>query len=163
MSSGVVEIADAADLDRLIAAFTVEGFPHRAELVRAVRRHEINLVELQRESPTPTKVLESSRLPTIVLIGDDDPASTGPTGWTGFRRLEYWARAGFVHATGATVASYDFAVQLTVRCGRLVLIETASQYADEWTEALMRRRIRTMKMIPPPGQQHPIAGREACW
>lgn len=151
----VFKITADEEVDGLIAQLSAHGLAHRIELVRAVRRRHINLIEPQRSAEVPKALLEASMRPTVALLGDDDYASTGPTGWTCFRRLGYWAKAALVHATGADIASYRAAVGMAMASDRFLLIETNSAFAHEWARALHKRNIQTIGLLPPDGQ-HPI-------
>jgi hypothetical protein len=143
-------------IDRMIAGFATMGASHHVELLRAVRQRQINLLGLGRAEEAPMKVLESSLRPTIVLIGDDDYQTTGPTGWASFRRLGYWANGALVHATGADVASYRLGIGMAIMHRRFLFVETSSKHADEWAAALRKRSIATFGLLPPGGASHPV-------
>ncbi|WP_428487218.1 hypothetical protein [Rhodopila sp.] len=150
-----IQISKPSDIDKLIAEMARLEKPHRVELLRSVRQHETNLVELGRTADAPTRELERSLRPTIVLLGDDDYSTTGPIGWTAFRRLGYWARGAMVHATGGDVASYRLAIELALTKQRFLLIETSSAHAHEWGAALHKRNIPAIGLLPPAGV-HPL-------
>ena len=76
--------------------------------------------------PRPTAV------PMIAVLGDDDYASTGPTGWPATRRLFRWAKGAMIHATGADAPSYQAAIRMAIGSRRFLLIETSSDCAAEW-------------------------------
>jgi hypothetical protein len=42
----------------------------------------------------------------MIVIGDDDHASTGPDAWPSWRRLKGWARAAMVHAAASDRDTY---------------------------------------------------------
>jgi hypothetical protein len=143
-------IGKPEQLDRLIAHAAALELVGRVELLRAVRDGSINLIEVSREAPAPIRVMEQSPRPVLLVIGDDDYASTGPCGWAAWQRVSYWARA-----TGADVASYQMAIGMALLRPRFVLIETDSAHAHEWGEALQRRRIPALGLLPLEGI-HPV-------
>jgi len=142
-------------IDRLIALCHDLGLVGRQQLLRAVRRGQIGIIEPARGAVVPLKLLERSLLPTIAIIGDDDYASTGPSGWPATRRLFRWAAGAMIHATGADAASYQFAIDITLRCGRFLLIETGTAHMREWGDALQARHIPFIGLQPPSGS-HPV-------
>jgi len=103
-------------IDRLIAMCAGLDLIGRAELLRAVRRGEIGIVETARDAVVPLRVLERSARPLIAIVGDDDYCSTGPSAWPATRRLFRWARGAMVHATGADVPSYQMAIGMALQC-----------------------------------------------
>jgi hypothetical protein len=149
------QIGKPEQLDRLIAHAAALELVGRVELLRAVRRGEINLVEVSREASAPMLAMEQSPRPVVLVLGDDDYCATGPTGWAAWKRVSYWARAAMVHATGADVASYQMAIGMALVQPRFLLIETDSAHASEWGEALHRRRIPALGLVPPNGV-HPV-------
>ena len=156
MNDPVFHISTDRDINTMIAQASRLEMPWRVELYRAVRDKMINLAGPGRDADAPRKLLEASPRPTVVLLGDDDYASTGPDGWMAFRCLGYWARAAMMHATGGDVASYQLAVGLTCIKRRLLLIETSSERAHEWGRALQRRRIPAVGLVPPGDNTHPV-------
>jgi hypothetical protein len=142
-------------IDRLIAAAASMNLPGRVELLRAVRIGSINLVDIDRLAAAPMKALEQSPRPVLVVVGDDDYASTGPSGWASWQRLSYWARVAMVHATGADVPSYHLAIAMAVLHRRMILIETDSAHAHDWGVVLQRRNIPAIGLLPPNGV-HPV-------
>lgn len=102
-------------------------------------------------------MLKRAPRPVLVLIGDDDYASTGPAGWACTPTLLRWARAAMVHGTGADVATYQLAVQMAVGCRRGLLIETSSPFARVWREALRtaRQPVPNVTLVAP-NDAHPV-------
>lgn len=149
------QIGQPDRIDRLISLCADLGLVGRVELLRAVRRGEIGTVEPRRDAVVPIKVLERSLRPLIAIIGDDDYDSTGPGQWPATRRLFRWARGAMIHATGADVPSYQMAIGMALQCRRLLLIETDSAHAREWSEALLARHIPFIGLRPPAGS-HPV-------
>jgi hypothetical protein len=152
------QIGKREQLDRLIAHAAALELVGRVELFRAVRVGVINLIEVGREASAPVRAMEQSPRPVVLLFGDDDYASTGPSGWAAWQRVSYWARAAMVHATSADVASYQMAIGMALLQARFLLIETDSAHAHEWAEALHRRRIPALGLLPPEGI-HPVTPR----
>lgn len=97
-----------------------------------------------------------SRLPTIVLIGDDYGDPRDPAEWRCSMSAIAWARSALVHGTGAKASHYRAAVAAAEATGRCVLIETDSAHAPAWAAAIAPRAIPTMILIPPPGAVHPV-------
>jgi hypothetical protein len=73
-------LSDPVTLNRMIAFFAEHGFVGKVELLRAALAGHIALIELPRDAPLPSALNRITR-PAILLIGDDDYASTGPSGW----------------------------------------------------------------------------------
>jgi hypothetical protein len=147
----VFNIGKPAEIDRLIAACATYGLVGRVELLRAVRRGEIALVEPVRDAVVPLRVLERSTRPQIAIIGDDDYCSTGPTDWPATRRLFHWAKAAMVHASGADVPSYRLAIDMALLAQRFLLVETGTAHMQEWGEALLARKIPFVCLKPTDG------------
>jgi hypothetical protein len=149
-------ITKGDDVDRLISAASAMELTGRVELLRAVRRGEITLVECDRQGMPPRRVLEASTRPILAVIGDDDYRSTGPTGWAAARRLQYWARSGMIHASGADVPSYRTAIGMAHVAQRFLLVETDSAHLDEWAASLRKHNVPFIGLRPPTGS-HPVA------
>ena len=148
----------AAAIDHAIGQAVTIGFHHTAELLRAVRRGEICLIAPEdRTALVSMGSLKRAPLPVLVLIGDDDYASTGPAGWACTPTLLRWARQAIVHGTGADVPTYRLAVEMAVGCRRGLLIETSSVFAPVWREALRtaRQPVPTLTLVAPDGA-HPV-------
>lgn len=145
-------------IDHAIARAVTIGFPHTAELLRAVQRGEICLVAPDDRAARVTMAsLKRAHLPVLVLIGDDDYASTGPAGWACTPTLLRWARQAIVHGTGADITTYRLAVQMAVGCRRGLFVETNSVFAPVWAEALrlVRQPVPTLTLVAPNGR-HPV-------
>jgi hypothetical protein len=159
-TAGVFQITDAVALNRLIAAASSIGFVGRVELLRAVRNREIALLELDRTADVPSRVLREATRPLIALLGDDDYANTGPSGWAAVLRLSRWARAAMIHATGADVPSYRAAIRMALLVRLFLLIETDSAHAQEWGNALLAWGVPFLGLVPSEGA-HPILPQQA--
>lgn len=145
-----------ADIARLKSIYQLAA-PHRMPLLEAVEFGVIALGEVTRSSAAPTKEIDRTGLPSIILVGDDDGQDSGPTGWMSARRLAYWARYGFVHATGGTVESYRNAVRIAVQFRKLVLVETGTSHVMAWHGLFANAGVPTMNLIPSDGGVHPVA------
>jgi len=97
--------------------------------------------------------LESSRHPTLVVVSDDDYASTGPRGWRSAAVITSWAGAALIHAAGVDRETYRAAAQAARIVGRCVLIETSSEHAEGWAELIQDKP--ALVIIPRTGA-HPI-------
>jgi hypothetical protein len=155
MNAGFCQIDSPDQIDRLIARASMLNLPGRVELLRAVRDGAINLIEIERKAEAPMRAMERSTRPVVILIGDDDYRSTGPTGWAAWRRLGYWSNGAMVHATGGDAKSYRLAIGLALMEPRFLLIETDSAHAHDWGAALQKRRIPCIGLVPPSGA-HPV-------
>ena len=147
-------IGDRATLDRLTATVATLA-PHHLPLFRAVRAGLIELVMPRRETGWRfLREADAKRRPVLLLIGDDDHASTGPDGWRCAKRLPPWTRAAVVHGTGGEAAHYAAAVGFAIGHGRLVMLETDSAHLAEWT-ALFANRVPLLTIRPPDDGLHP--------
>jgi hypothetical protein len=155
------QIGKPDQIDRLIAAAASMNLPGRVELLRAVRDGSINFIEIGRQAAAPMRTIEQSLRPVVMLLGDDDYRSTGPSGWAAWQRLSYWARGAMVHATGGDAPSYRMAIGMALVTQRFLLIETASAHAHDWGRALHRRNIPALGLVPPSGS-HPVMPNRAA-
>jgi hypothetical protein len=129
------------------------GSPGHAELFRACRDQQISLVT--REVSISDKVLNRSQRPMVVLLGDDDGHSSGPSGFRSWRRLKSWAGCALIHAAAADVETYTVAIAMAVLQGRMLLIETSSDMAQAWADALQAASIPAIGVLPK-GGVHPV-------
>lgn len=153
--SDVIELNQPDQLDRLIAEATAAGCGYRAEIYRAVRASRIVSMELRRHAVAPMGILKRAPLPALVLLGDDDYASTGPAGWACFPRLLRWARGALIHASGGDVHTYRMAIGMALEAKRFLLIEADTAHADEWEAAFLEAVpvVPFLKIIPSDGVQ----------
>ena len=119
-----------------IADLSLNGLAFKLPLYRAVGDRIINLSQPARDAMPPFKELERAGLPAVVLVSDDDYASTGPAGWAASNRLRYWLRGAMLHGTGGKEADYLTAVVMAQACRRLVLIETDSLHLEAWADLI---------------------------
>src|SRR4051794_11144416 len=126
-----------------------------ATLFRAVRDRQISLAIVPRDAPITDKMLNRSQRPMVVLLVDDDGASTGPAGFRSWRRLTTWAGCALVHAAAADAETYQLVVTMAALQGRLLLIETTSAQEPAWAEALQAAGIPAVGVLPR-GGVHPV-------
>jgi hypothetical protein len=147
--------APSSQLNDTILLCEQMGSPGHAALFRTVRDRQISLVVVPRDAPISDKVLNRSQRPMVVLVGDDDGASTGPSGFRAWRRLKQWAGCALVHAAAADVESYTVAIMMAAVLGKLLLIETSSAREPEWAAALEVASIPAVGVLPR-GGVHPV-------
>ena len=121
-------------IPQAISQIQAAGQHHRAVPLQALYRGLISHVEVQRNTPARhvKTFIASARRPELVLIGDDDEAPTGPSGWGQAGRLLKWARYILIHAAGGRVEEYQEAVAVALITGRFLLIETSSAFSEAW-------------------------------
>ncbi len=107
----------------------------------------------KRESPFPSSKMAEFTGPSIVLIGDDDDAATGPLKWRSATQAGRWANAVMVHGAGAEEHHYHAAIAAAELVGRVLVIETSSRHVDDWAAFL--RHPRTLLVKVSNGLQHP--------
>ena len=83
-----------------------------------------------------------TKLPTVVLIGDDHGDSRDPSAWRCSISAISWARAAIVHGTGAMAWHYAEAVRAAELTGRCLFVETDSDHVAAWLSAIAPRQIR---------------------
>ena len=92
-------------------------------------------------SAWPTQMIDYTRLPTVVHVGDAE-TGLGPQGWRTAKRLRGWAYAALVIPGGpATAARTEQVIEATLKAGRLVLVETRLERLAEWGEWFEGRSI----------------------
>lgn len=133
-----------------------------AELLRAVDAGRIALTAILNRRANWTPRMLQSRLPTVVLVGDDHGDSRDPAEWRCSMSIIAWARACVVHGSGAEAWQYASAVVMAELTGRCLFVETDSAHAPAWAAAIKPRRIPGLAIIPPGGGVHPIPAREAA-
>lgn len=130
-----------------------EGF---AELLRATAAGRIAFTAvLHRKAKWSPHDLRT-KLPTVVLIGDDHGDSRDPSAWRCSISAISWARAAIVHGTGAMAWHYAEAVRAAELTGRCLFVETDSDHVAAWLSAISPRQIPGLSLIPPAGQRHPV-------
>jgi hypothetical protein len=158
MTAPMPEITTRDQFAAVIAHLSNGPYAYKIPLYRAAQDGLISLCEIVRGGTPPLKRLDRTGRPVVVLIGDDDYASTGPDGWDATRKLIYWARGAFVHGTGGTAEDYTGAVVMAVCWRRFLLIETSSDHVRQWAEAVQKApiRINAVYKMPKAFDVHPI-------
>ncbi|HUB48343.1 MAG TPA: hypothetical protein VMB73_25485 [Acetobacteraceae bacterium] len=161
----IIDIADFLPGPRLDQAIAwASSRPDGAgfnELLRAVAEKRIALTAVMNRRSNWTPRSLKSRLPTIVLIGDDHDDPRDPAEWRCSTSLIAWARCAVVHGTGAQAEHYREAIRGAELLGRCLFIETDSAHAPAWAAAIMPRGIPCLSIIPPNGGVHPAVGAAA--
>ena len=98
--------------------------------------------------------LQRLRKPTMILIGDDDYAATGPAGWPCAKQAIRWCRSAIVHGSGADRSFYEGAVATTLLMWRLLVVETSSERTASWASALAAKP--TLIIRPENNGPHPL-------
>jgi len=150
-----------AQIER-VAAIIAAVAPYQLPLLRAARDGLLALCGPTRAGSPPWRILESTRRPIIILIGDDDGESTGPAGWACAKHLRCWGKSAMVHAAGGLAEHYETAVSGAMTARRYILVETTSEHRAAW-ERLLAPGMPVLSIRPDEGSSHPIspAAREA--
>lgn len=145
-----------------IAAMIVQaeqaGAGFYAPLLRRVMRGEVNACLPMRDTSMPPLYrLGRKGRPVVVILGDDDYATTGPDGWACAAKVREWAARAIVHGTGGQPWHYDAAADMAMQVRRLLLIETSSAGAQQWAAFLHERTpaLPFVGLLPPDGA-HPV-------
>ncbi len=128
--------------------------PGMAALLREMMQGGLALVSIADRATTVDldEVRQKSR-PTVVIVGDDDHASTGPAEWKCANAVAAWAACAVIHAAGATAETYVEAVAGARVTGACALIETDAAHATEWTRRFVGKP--TLLILPRNGA-HPV-------
>ena len=118
----------------------------------------IALITAERGGRVSIRHLRTFKRPVLVLIGDDDHASSGPSGWPNVQRLLRWSAGVIVHAGPGHPEHYAAAVEDAVTFRQVVFVETSAEYANVWLKAVPPGR-RTHLLVPANGV-HPVLSRE---
>lgn len=128
--------------------------PHYLPMLDAAARGVITLMVISdRCKRLPQRRLDRYRLPTILLLGDDDHADTGPVGWRCAREAAGWAAAAIVHGAAGKAADYAEAVAAAVALRRLLFVETASRHVQAWGALMPGKPV--LHLVPELGS-HPV-------
>lgn len=156
----VIPVNSRADLINLIALHEQAGAQHRIPLLRALLGGRIAFFEAHRDTSAGTvkRFFGMAKKPAVMLLADDDYASTGPDGFAVTDRALQWARLVVIHATGGTPEQYADVVEAAGIMRRVALVETDSAHAAEW---VARTKAQTdppaLILLKPIGnEQHPI-------
>lgn len=155
----IIPVNSRADIVTLIALHEQVGAQHRIPLLRAWLNGRIALLEAHRDT-SAAKVKRFFGMvtkPAVMLVADDDYASTGPAGFAVADRVLQWARLVVIHGTGGTPEQYADVVEAAGIMRRVALVETDSAHAAEWvarTKALPNPP--ALILLKPIGdEQHP--------
>lgn len=108
------------------------GFEHLVPLFSAALTGKIQLFILPRGAAWPARELRQSKLPALVIIGDDDHNATGPDGWPA--AIRDFARRAMIHAASGSIGTYKMALEGCVASRRYALVETSSAKLKEWVD-----------------------------
>ena len=158
MTDAMVEITTSDQFAAVIAQISQAGYAFKVPLYQAAQAGVISLCEVTRDGIPPLKRLDRTGRPVVILIGDDDYASTGPGGWAATRRLMHWARAALVHGSGGTAEDYCGAVAMAIQWNKMLLVETSSEHLMAWAGVVQRapRRIAAVFKRPTAPGIHPV-------
>ena len=150
----ILQACKPDDLANAAAMADQAGQPGVAELMREVRRGGIAVCfNSDRKRKMTVAELNQAARPTIVVVGDDDYSSSGPSGWRCSATIADWAAAVVVHAAGADAESYAEAAKAARLLGRAVIIETDTAHAKDWATVFKGRPVL---LVLPKSGPHPI-------
>ena len=137
------------------------GFGHHVPLLRAAMAgtHRICFVPPGFTMPLNLLDMTQDRRPLIVVLQDDGPNPTGPSGFAQARRLLKWAASVLVHACGAEPYHYTGAVVMAGVKERLVLVETCTAQQAAWLalkDAVAPRTPGVVLAVRPGDLAHPV-------
>ena len=147
-----------AEIARMIGQAELGGAGHYTPLLQRVMAGEMNACFPMRDTAMPPLYrLGKQGRPIVVIVGDDDYATTGPDGWACADKLRAWASFAIVHGTGAQRQHYEMAAVMATDVRRLLFIETSSAGAQQWAGFLRERtpELRFMGLLPSDGP-HPV-------
>lgn len=148
-----------AEIDRLIAFHaSIPELHHRLPFLRAVRAGLLMTCEIHRGGlPDQRELVRiGKKRAVMLLIGDDDYQSSGPSGWSALRFRQWRPVKVIVHATGGTEAISQELVTGALALRRTVLIETDQAHAVAWREwgQALEPPYGVLTLLPE--DQHPI-------
>ena len=146
------------EIARVIGHAETAGASFLIPMFRHAMEGQLNLVWPQRDTVMlPLRRMGKTGRPLAVILGDDDYATTGPSGWGCAVKLRTWAAAAIIHGTGGRPEHYALAAEMAVQSRRLLLIETSSASAQDWAAFLSKRspKLPLLGVLPPDGA-HPV-------
>lgn len=156
MIPSVIEFTPGRPLDSgIVRAGSMLGARAFVEMLRAVQAGEIGLMTILNRKANWAPRQIKSRLPMVVLIGDDYGDSSAPERWRCSISAIAWARFAIVHGTGAEAWHYACGIKAAERTGRCLFVETGSNQVAAWVSAIAPREIPGLMIIPPDGRTHP--------
>lgn len=165
MNAPFLRINTWDDVPRAISTMQAsKDFKHRVPTMQALYQGRIGLYEVQRAGSAKAFKFWSAacRLPALAIVGDDDHATPdGPDTWPIARRMLRWARFVLIHGGAGEAWHYEYAVMLTEKFGRLVMIKSSSANIEAWHAAAERwsKGAEGQILRPPPGCPHPSLDR----
>jgi hypothetical protein len=155
-------VKNRAEIARAITLMEQAGEGFRVPLLRAAYDGTLSIVGLSGACRVGGEYLALPR-PTVVLIGDDHAAATGPARWSQARQLLRWANFAMLHAAGGEAQHYADAVAATVVFRRTLIVEMELRHHAEWLALAMHEtpRLKVLSITPRAGGQHPVAGAPA--
>ena len=133
----------------MLIAHLQPGLAGQLPLVRAAQAGHVRWIAHIRGTRVSPSLLESGE-PTIIVIGDDDGAATGPAGWPQADRLLGWSASALLHGAGAEAEHYALAVMMA-GLGRHLLVETASTFLEGWRHCARRAGVPALAIRPSSG------------
>jgi hypothetical protein len=144
------------EMAAMAATASAAGYGHLTILLEAVNAGLIGLLVPTRPAILPKRQLRRCDIPTIVLVGDDDHETTGPSAWAWASSLQRWATRAIVHGAGATLTEYRAAVYMCLAVNKLVLVETSSSHIPTWATHFAEAKPPVpIALIVPRDGQHP--------
>lgn len=148
---------DPRNVARAIALCRANDAEHHVVLLEAAAARQLAYTALGSRLARPNlHALNKAAGPALIVVGDDDGDTTGPTGWLALPQLATWARGAVVHGTGGDRPTYQLAISMAQEVGRLLLVETSSDAVEPWALALARAGVRSLCLVPSSGGVHPI-------
>ena len=135
------------------------GLAGQLPLLHAARVGQVRWIAHIRGTYIAPSLL-NSRKPTIIVVGDDDGAATGPAGWPQADLLLRWSASAILHGAGAKSEHYDLAVMMA-GLGRHLLVETASTFLENWRNSARRIGVPALAIRPGKGLAHPTTDGQA--
>lgn len=142
-------------IDSIIHAMDAAGLSGLALLCKEARDDRITLVRLRRDDVFPKDLLKAASLPQIILLGDDDYQSSGPSGWKATQDLFEWTRCAVLHAAAADLDTYASGILLAHMVGRLAFVETDTAHVEQWATACEHVGLQYIAISPGVGH-HPV-------
>lgn len=153
-------IASRAELADAINEATVAGAIGTPILLSALYRGDIchqQIVPGGSISAAKQFIRGVGNRPSVLLIGDDDGANRGPSGWPAASKAVDWGRWFLLHAAGAEPEHYHLAITMAQIHRRVVVIECTTGTLPAWIGMTAKARNRVGGMvIYPRGGVHPV-------
>jgi hypothetical protein len=132
--------------------------PWALPIWRAARDGNLVIVPVPRDTELPADFGKRLLCPLLIIIGDDDHASTGPSRFPCAEHILRRADFVFLYAAAGSKEYYEtFATKAKGVC-RSVLIEADSAHSGKWLDLINRcaKRGQFIWFVEPlPGRVHP--------